>query len=112
LSFSFVRGVPALAAQLSTSVTTIVAWLTDGPLQLSTAQLSGVQAQVLATLSANQSVIIAGALTTAATIGEILTETLLVLFTLIFFLHGGPGIWHFLLGVVPDDVRTRVDVPR
>jgi predicted PurR-regulated permease PerM len=107
---TFIRGVPALAAQLSTSVTTVVAWLINGPLQLSTAQLSGVQAQVLATLSANQSAITAGALTTAATIGEILTETLLVLFTLIFFLHGGPGVWQFLLGVVPNDVRTRVDV--
>ena len=74
------------------SVTTIVAWLTDGPLQLSAAQLSGVQTQMLDTLSANQSAITAGALTTAATIGEILTQTLLVLFTLIFFLHGGAGI--------------------
>ncbi len=107
---TFVRGVPALATQLSTSVTTIVTWLTDGPLQLSAAQLSGVQTQVLDTLSTNQSAITAGALTTAATIGEILTETLLVLFTLIFVPHGGAGIWQFLLGVVPHDVRTRVDV--
>jgi putative heme transporter len=107
---TFVRGVPALTAQLSTSVSTIVNWLTTGPLQLSARQLSGVQTQVLDTLSANQSTITSGALTTAATIGETVTETLLVLFTLIFFLHGGPGIWQFLLGVAPDDVRTRVDV--
>jgi predicted PurR-regulated permease PerM len=107
---TFVRGVPALTAQLSTSVSTIVNWLTTGPLQLSTRQLTGVQTQILDTLSANQSTITSGALTTAATIGETVTETLLVLFTLIFFLHGGPGIWQFLLGVVPDDVRTRVDV--
>ena len=68
------------------------------------------QDQVLATLSANQASITAGALTTAATIGEIVTETLLVVFTLIFFLHGGAGIWQFLLGAVPANVRTRVDV--
>jgi putative heme transporter len=107
---TFIRGVPALATQLATSVNTIVGWLTTGPLQLSTKQLSGLQAQVLTTLSANQSAITAGALTTAATIGEIVTETLLVLFTLVFFLHGGPGIWQFLLGAVPANVRTRVDV--
>jgi putative heme transporter len=107
---TFVRGVPALTAQLSTSVSTIVNWLTTGPLQLSARQLSGVQTQILDTLSANQSTITSGALTTAATIGETVTETLLVLFRLIFFLHGGPGIWQFLLGVVPDDVRARVDV--
>jgi predicted PurR-regulated permease PerM len=107
---TFVRGVPALAAQLSSSVDAIVGWLSTGPLHLSAEQLSGVQTQALDTLNANQSAITAGALTTAATIGETVTETLLALFTLIFFLHGGPGIWQFLLGVVPDDVRTRVDV--
>src|SRR5688500_10470427 len=44
---TFVRGVPALVSQLSTSVDTIVSWLTTGPLQLSAQQLSGVQDQVL-----------------------------------------------------------------
>jgi predicted PurR-regulated permease PerM len=107
---TFVRGVPALAAELSTSVDTIAGWLSTGPLHLSAQQLSGVQAKVLAALSANQSAITAGALTTAATLGETVTEALLVLFVLLFFLHGGAGIWQFLLGVVPDNVRTRVDV--
>jgi putative heme transporter len=65
---------------------------------------------VLTTLSANQVSITAGALTTAATVGEVVAEMLLAVFTLVFFLHGGMGIWQFLLGVVPADVRTRVDV--
>ena len=107
---TFVRGVPALAAQLSASVDTVVGWLTTGPLQLSATQLAGVQAQVLSTLSANQASITSGALTTAATLGETVTEMLLVVFVLIFLLHGGAGIWQFLLGAVPAGVRTRVDV--
>jgi predicted PurR-regulated permease PerM len=107
---TFVRGVPALAAQLTTSVDTVVGWLTTGPLQLSAAQLAGVQAQVLETLRANQASITSGALTTAATLGETVTEMLLAVFVLIFLLHGGAGIWQFLLGIVPQHVRTRVDV--
>ena len=107
---TFVRGVPALAAQLSASVDTVVGWLTTGPLQLSATQLAGIQAQVLSTLSANQASITSGALTTAATLGETVTEMLLVVFVLIFLLHGGAGIWQFLLGAVPAGVRTRVDV--
>jgi predicted PurR-regulated permease PerM len=107
---TFVRGVPALAAQLSASVDTVVGWLTTGPLQLSATQLAGVQAQVLSTLSANQASITSGALTTAATLGETVAEMLLVVFVLIFLLHGGAGIWQFLLGAVPAGVRTRVDV--
>jgi predicted PurR-regulated permease PerM len=107
---TFIRGLPELGNQLSTSIDTIVTWLTTGPLQLSDEQLRGVQDELLATLSANQSSITAGALTTAATIGETVTELLLVLFTLIFFLHGGRGIWQFLLSAAPAEVRTRADV--
>jgi predicted PurR-regulated permease PerM len=107
---TFVNGVPDLSQQLTASIQQIVDWLTTGPLQLSDEQLSGLQKQVLDTVSANQASITLGALTTAATIGEVLTEILLVVFTLIFFLQGGLGIWKFLLGVVPSAVRTRVDV--
>jgi putative heme transporter len=107
---TFIRGLPELGNQLSTSVDAIVTWLTTGPLRLSEQQLRGVQDEVLATLSANQSSITVGALTTAATIGQMVTELLLVVFTLIFFLHGGRGIWEFLLSAAPAEVRTRVDV--
>ncbi len=107
---TFVRGVPALGAELSASVDTVTGWLSTGPLHLSADQLSGYRTQAVDALRANQSALTAGALTTAATLGETATEALLVLFILLFFLHGGGGIWQFLLGVVPNDVRTRVDV--
>jgi putative heme transporter len=107
---TFVRGVPELGTQLTASINDIANWLRNGPLHLSDTQLSSFQSEILNTLSANQASITAGALTTAATVGELVTEILLVVFTLIFFLHDGQGIWQFLLGVVPQDVRTRVDV--
>jgi predicted PurR-regulated permease PerM len=107
---TFIRGLPELGTQLSTSLDAIVTWLTTGPLQLSQQQLRGVQDEVLATLSANQSSITIGALTTATTIGEMVAELLLVVFTLVFFLHGGQGIWQFLLAAAPEEIRTRVDV--
>jgi putative heme transporter len=51
-----------------------------------------------------------GALSTALTFGSVLRGLVLVLFTLIFFLHDGRGIWLFLLGIVPRDLRDRVDL--
>jgi hypothetical protein len=48
-------------------------------------------------------------LTTTATVGQTVTEMLLVLFTLIFFLHGSGGIWQFLVRATPSTVRGRVD---
>lgn len=62
------------------------------------------------TIKENQAEITSGALTTAATLGELLTGLLLALFTLIFFLHDGDGIWRFVTRAVPRDVRQRVDV--
>ena len=107
---TFVRGVPELGNQLTASINDIANWLRTGPLRVSETQFSSFQAEILNTLSANQASITAGALTTAATVGEVVTELLLVVFTLIFFLHGGLGIWQFLLNVIPGTVRTRVDV--
>ena len=106
---TFVRGLPALQAQLLATIDAGTVWLTDGPLQLSPLQLSAVRDQLFATLNANQAGITIGALTTAATVGQTLVEMLLVLFTLIFLLHGGAGIWQFLLGASPSRVRRQVD---
>lgn len=107
---AFVEGLPDLAAQLAEGVQTLTRWLTEGPLRLSEEQLLGAQQQAVDALGANQGALTAGALTTAATLGEIVTEILLVVFTLIFFLHGGQGIWGFVLQAVPAGARTRTDV--
>jgi predicted PurR-regulated permease PerM len=107
---TFVRGIPQLGDQLSASVDAVVGWLSTGPLRLSDEQLRSVQDELIETLTANQSAITVGAITTAATIGELLTELLLVVFTLAFFLHDGGSIWRFLLGAVPEGTRDRVDV--
>ena len=39
---------------------------------------------------------------------EIVTGALLVLFTLIFFLHGGRNIWQFVTKIFPANVQERV----
>ncbi|HZG89750.1 MAG TPA: AI-2E family transporter [Pseudonocardia sp.] len=107
---TFVRGVPDLGAQLGASIDSVVTWLTTGPLQLSEQQLREVQDQFLAALDANQATLTAGALSTATTLGKVATEIALVVFTLVFFLHGGTSIWQFLLGAVPGRIRPRIDV--
>lgn len=107
---TFMSGAPQLGSQLASSIGEITRWLTDGPLGLSRQQLGDLPQQVLAAVNANQASIAAGALTTAATIGEVFTEILLLIFTLVFFLYGGSQIWTFLTGAVPAPVRQRVDV--
>ncbi|MGA7052953.1 MAG: AI-2E family transporter, partial [Mycobacterium sp.] len=49
-----------------------------------------------------------GALSTAATITELVTAAVLVLFTLIFFLYGGRNISLYVVKIFPADTRERV----
>jgi predicted PurR-regulated permease PerM len=105
-----VGGVPQLGASLNQSIGELTDWLANGPLHVSPTQLQAVQQQVQTFLQQNVAGITAATLTTAATVGELLTEFLLVVFTLIFFLHDGGGIWGFLTKAVPNRIRDRVDV--
>ncbi|ONI83038.1 AI-2E family transporter [Actinosynnema sp. ALI-1.44] len=107
---TFVSGLPALRTQLSRSVETISNWLTNGPLHLRDDQIRKFFDNLVTAVAGSQSDLTTGALNTALTIGEVLGQVLLVIFSLIFLLYDGPGIWGFLLRGVPSDHRTRIDV--
>lgn len=106
----FSDGLPSLQKQLTDSLHQIQAWLIDGPLHLRQEQIQDFIKQAISFIQDNQSSITASALTTAGTVGEILTGFALTLFILIFFLTGGSQIWTFLTRAVPSNVRVRVDV--
>ncbi|WP_448626587.1 AI-2E family transporter [Geodermatophilus sp. URMC 64] len=72
-------------------------------------QLEQAVAQLQDTLVANQDSITSGALTTAATVGEVFTGIVLALFTLFFFLKDGRSIWLWLVGLFPRDSRAYLD---
>jgi predicted PurR-regulated permease PerM len=106
----FSSGLPALSAQVSSSISQISHWLQTGPLHLSQQQLKDALNKLVQSLGASQGSLTAGALTTAVTVGEMLTAVLLTLFILIFFLYDGNRIWSFAVRIIPTDVRDRVDV--
>jgi putative heme transporter len=106
----FTTGLPELQRQVNQSLEQIRDWLVNGPLHLRVEQIQGYLDSIIDTLKANQSAITSGALTTAATIGEVLTGLLLTIFILIFFLYDGEAIWRFTVRAVPMPVRDRVDV--
>jgi putative heme transporter len=104
----FIEGVPALVDQVSASIKGIGDWLTHGPLHLNQAQIDNARKSAVEALQNNQEKLTTGAVSTAATVTEIVTGALLVLFTLIFVLHGGRNIYAFVTGIIPQDVRERV----
>ena len=104
----FIDGVPALAEQVGHSIEGVGNWLSNGPLHVSDEQIKMVRESALEALRNNQEKLTSGALSTASTLTEIVTGALLVLFTLIFVLHGGRHIYGFVTKVFPEDVRERV----
>lgn len=104
----FVEGAPALVGQVTTSIEGVGTWLTDGPLDVSPQQINQLRDAAIEALRSNQEKLTSGALSTAGTVTEIVTGALLVLFTLIFLLHGGRNIFAFVTKVFPGHVRDRV----
>ncbi|HEX5142357.1 MAG TPA: AI-2E family transporter [Mycobacterium sp.] len=105
----FVDGLPGLTEQVTRSIDSARAWLIDGPLHLSHDQIYNAGNSVTNAIRNNQEKLTSGALSTAATVTEIVTGALLVFFTLIFFLHGGRNIWQYVTRIFPLRVRERVD---
>ena len=104
----FVTGLPGLVEQVTQSIETARTWLIEGPAHLSKDQITNAGNSAIEALRNNQEKLTSGALSTAATVTEIVTGALLMLFTLIFFLHGGRNIWQFVTKIFPEHVRERV----
>jgi putative heme transporter len=104
----FVYGLPDLTEQVTRSIDSTRRWLIEGPLHLRGEQIDNARNAAIQALHNNQAKLTSGALSTAATITELVTAAVLVLFTLIFFLYDGRSIWQYATKIFPVDVRDRV----
>jgi predicted PurR-regulated permease PerM len=104
----FIAGLPDLTEQISHSIDSTRKWLIEGPLHVKREQIDNAGNAAIEALHNNQAKLTSGALSTAATITELVTAAVLVLFTLIFFLYGGRNIFQYVTKIVPADVRDRV----
>lgn len=107
---AFVAGLPALQAQVASSIQAIQAWLQNPPFGLPPVNVQNLIDSVSRSVSENRNAITTGVLSTAFTVGQIFAGVVLALFSLIYFLYGGRSMWRFLLGAVPRSVRDRVDL--
>ena len=104
----FIVGVPDLVTQVEHSIDSTRRWLIEGPAHVRSEQIDNAGNSAIQALRNNQAKLTSGALSTAATITELLTASVLALFTLIFFLYGGRNIWQYVQKLVPSHVRDRV----
>ncbi|OMC26987.1 AI-2E family transporter [Mycobacterium colombiense] len=104
----FIDGLPGLTEQVTQSIESTRRWLINGPAHLRNEQINSAGNAAIEALHNNQAKLTSGALSTAATVTELVTAAVLVLFTLIFFLYGGRNIWQYVVQIIPADVRGRV----
>lgn len=104
----FIKGAPDLIEQVSRSVEGVRDWLITGPLELSREQIQSAGDAFVQALRDNEERLARGTVSTATAVTEIVTGAVLVLFTLIFLLHGGRNIFAFITLPFPPEVRERV----
>ncbi|GGM07851.1 AI-2E family transporter [Dactylosporangium sucinum] len=106
--YTFIAQFNDLARQVRGGLNEIRHWLSYGPLHISERQLNEAVDQLQRQVTANRGALTSGALSTATTLGEVLTGFFLVLFTLFFFLRDGAQIWHFLCRLLPGQAQLPV----
>jgi predicted PurR-regulated permease PerM len=84
-------------------------YLVTSPLQISEAELDDYIAQAVAAIQRDSQVLLTGALSVGVTLGHVLTGFLLVLFSTLFLLIDGKGIWHWIVRLFPHRARAAVD---
>jgi predicted PurR-regulated permease PerM len=101
----FVDGVPQLTSNASAGIRQIQQWARTGPLHLSDDQVNQAIDSVQNYINQNTSRLTATGFATAATLFEVLTGALLVLFSTFFFLRDGRKIWRFIVRLFPVNAR-------
>ncbi|WP_158865004.1 AI-2E family transporter [Leifsonia sp. AG29] len=84
-------------------------WLVTGPIGLTQEQLDQAFASLGQSIQQDSQVFISGALSVGSTVGHVLTGALLTLFSVLFILIDGKGIWAWIVRVFPRRARAAVD---
>ncbi|WP_433307871.1 AI-2E family transporter [Actinoplanes sp. CA-030573] len=101
----FIDGVPELTQKTSDGVRQIQDWARTGPLHLSDAQVNNAINTAQDWVNTHTSQLTSTGIATAATLFEVVTGMLLVLFSTFFFLRDGRKIWRFVVRLFPVNAR-------
>jgi putative heme transporter len=90
-----------IASAFTQGVDDVRDWLRTGPLQLSDARINDYLDQAQDAVSDNQGQLLSGVVSFTSTAAEAVTGIFLILFTVIFFLYDGRGIWNWFVNLFP-----------
>jgi predicted PurR-regulated permease PerM len=102
-------GLAGLSDRLGASYGDLKALLLASPLHLTEPQINDYLQQALAAIQADSQIFVSGALSLGTSLGHGLTGLLLTLFSLLFILIDGPGIWAWIVRIFPSRARAAID---
>lgn len=83
--------------------------LADSPLHISPSQIDQWIAGLFKSLESDNGQLLHGALSLGSTVGHVFTGLLLTMFTTLFFLIDGPGIWRWIVNLFPAKAIAAID---
>ena len=104
-----VEQAPQLADEINRLIPKVENWLITGPLHLNRTTIDNFSTNLTKLVNKNSSAIASTALSTGKTVLDVLSGLVIGLFTTIFLVYDGDGIWEFLTRAVPRPGRARAD---
>ncbi|MBU2663170.1 AI-2E family transporter [Actinoplanes bogorensis] len=104
----FLDGLPQLTQNATAGVRQIQEWAKTGPLHLSDDQVNQAIDNAQEWINTHSASLTSTGIATAATVFEVLTGMLLVLFSTFFFLRDGRSIWRFVVRLFPVNARWSI----
>lgn len=84
-------------------------WLTGPPLSLTDQQINSYLSAIGNSIRQDSQALISGAISIGSTLGHVLVGTLLTIFSTVFILIDGRGIWTWIVRVFPLKARPAID---
>lgn len=106
---AFINGLPDLSSRVSNGIDDFEHWLIHGPLKLSSKDVTKYIDSLKGFVTNHKDALTSGAVSTAVTIGHIVTGAFVTFFTLLFFLLDGRRIWTWVLNLAPQSTRAPLD---
>ncbi len=105
---SIASGIAELWQEAGEGIGKVTAWLAQGPLHLSTAQVDDYVSRIGSSISKDSGGVVSGALSVTTTVGHVAAGTLIAIFCTFFFLLDGRAIWAWVVGLLPLPAREPV----
>lgn len=106
---SVANGFDSLRDSATEGFDTLIEWLVDGPIHMSSEEINSIVDQVRSQAEQNAWGLASGALSVTGTVSALVAGVILAIISLFFFLRDGAQMWQFFVRIAPKAARQGID---